>query len=265
MASIFLAEEQLEIPLEIGTLSEFREWTLSPEFPEKGRIDYIDGTIEVDMSPENVFFHGTIKVEFAAEILSRVKELKLGHVLCDCSRVSNVSASLSVKPDILVIAQESIDSGRVQLMPAASGVADSYVEIEGSPDLVVEIVSDGSEHKDTKRLKAAYFQAGVREYWIVDVRDDELVLQILCRGRDRYEPAAVAADWAASGSLRWRAHYSASRRLMTRRGVLQWVLQLADHFASGGAAGEHTGQVHAAVRNPVVCFLGYGLWFHVEF
>lgn len=191
MASILLAEEQVEIPLEIGTLAEFRRWALSPEFPEKGRIDFIDGTIEVDMSPENLFFHGTIKVEFTSEILSRVRELQLGHVLCDCSRVSNIRANLSVEPDVLVISQESIDRGRVKLMPAVSGEADSFVEIEGSPDLVVEIVSDGSEHKDKKRLKAAYFRAGVREYWLVDVRGDLLVLQIHRRGRDRFEPLPV--------------------------------------------------------------------------
>jgi Uma2 family endonuclease len=194
MASIFLAEEQLEIPLEIGTLSEFRQWALSPEFPEKGRIDFIDGEIEVDVAPENIFHHGTIKVEVLCEVQSRVDRLNFGHVLSGSSRFSNAAANLSAEPDILVIAQESIDNGLVRLVPAVSGSDDSFVEIEGSPDLVVEIVSDGSEHKDTKRLKTAYFEAGVREYWIVDVRDDGLVLQILRRGHDRYEPATRDAD-----------------------------------------------------------------------
>lgn len=194
MASILFADKQLEIPLEIGTLAEFRRWALSPEFPEKGRIDFIDGAIDVDLSPENLFFHGTIKVDCVAEVSHRVDELQLGHVLCSRSRVSNVAANLSVEPDILVISHESLEVGRVKLMPAASGDEDSYVELEGSPDLVVEIVSDGSEHKDKKRLKEAYFRAGVREYWLVDVRGDELVLQILRRGRDRFETSAVDDD-----------------------------------------------------------------------
>lgn len=194
MASILFAEEQLEIPLEIGTLAEFRRWALSPEFPERGRIDFIDGTIEVDMSPENVFFHGAIKVELSAEILSRVKELGLGYVLSDCTRVSNAEASLSAEPDVLVVSHESLDVGRVKLIPAASGDEDSYVELEGTPDLVVEIVSDGSEHKDKKRLSTAYFRAGVREYWLVDVRGNKLVLQILHRGGDRFEALPVDGD-----------------------------------------------------------------------
>lgn len=214
MASIFLAEEQLEIPLEIGTLPEFRRWALSPEFPEKGRIDFIDGTIEVDMSPENVFFHGTIKVRLVVEIQTRVDELQLGHVLSDCSRVSNEAANLSAKPDILVIAQDAIDSGRVRLVPAASGDPDSFVEIEGAPDLVVEIVSDGSEHKDTKRLLDAYYRAGIREYWIVDVRDDELDLQVLRSGKGQFEPSERDANgYQLSGVLQCRY------KLQRKRGI----------------------------------------------
>jgi Uma2 family endonuclease len=194
MASILFAEEQLEIPLEIGTLAEFRRWALSPEFPERGRIDFIDGTINVDLAPENIFYHGTIKVDCVAEIVHRVDELQLGHVLCSRSRVSNVGANLSVEPDILVITNESIDTRRIRLVPDGSGVSDSYVEIEGSPDLVVEILSDGSEHKDKKRLSKAYYRAGVREYWLVDVRGDKLMLQILCRGRERFEASPVDDD-----------------------------------------------------------------------
>jgi hypothetical protein len=53
MASSVIFEERVEIPY-FHSLAEFRAWALSDDFPERGRIDYIDGRIEVDMSPENL-------------------------------------------------------------------------------------------------------------------------------------------------------------------------------------------------------------------
>jgi Uma2 family endonuclease len=55
-------------------------------------------------------------------------------------------------------------------------------EIEGPPNLVVEVVSDSSVAKDTKRLPKAYFDAGVPEYWLVDARRENLVFRIHRRG-----------------------------------------------------------------------------------
>ena len=54
------------------------------------------------------------------------------------------------------------------------------MELEG-PDLVVEIVSDSSVTKDTQRLPLSYWQAGVTEYWLVDVGGERLSFQIYSR------------------------------------------------------------------------------------
>ena len=54
VATSLLIEDRLEIPLGLRTLADFRAWALSDDFPEKGRIDYVQGRIEVDMSPEEV-------------------------------------------------------------------------------------------------------------------------------------------------------------------------------------------------------------------
>ncbi len=68
--SIVVLEEQkehVEIPY-FDSLAEFRVWALSDEVPERVRIDYIEGRVEVDMSPEDFFFHGSVKLEIAAEL-----------------------------------------------------------------------------------------------------------------------------------------------------------------------------------------------------
>ena len=38
---------------------------------------------------------------------------------------------------------------------------------------MIEIVSDSSVAKDTRRLPAAYHKAGVGEFWLVDARGPE--------------------------------------------------------------------------------------------
>ena len=63
--------------------------------------------------------------------------------------------------------------------------------IEGPPDLIVEVVSDSTVRKDTRRLPQAYFAAGVREFWLVDGRK-ELTFVVHARGQSKFE--AVEAD-----------------------------------------------------------------------
>jgi len=59
MATV-LIDEQCVIPAGIATLADFRRWVVSPEFPATGRIDWVASRIEVDMSPEDLFTHGTL-------------------------------------------------------------------------------------------------------------------------------------------------------------------------------------------------------------
>lgn len=189
MATVLLEDHaQIEIPT-IRNLEEFRRWALSDAFPQRGRIDYIGGRIEIDMSPEDYYTHGTLKSRVAMAIGDRVDELDLGDMLIGETRISDVPADLSAEPDVVVIAYQTFDDGKASLVPKASREADRFVEVEGSPDLIVEIVSDSSVQKDTQRLPVAYYQAGVREYWLIDARSPEqLSFQILRRGAAAFEP-----------------------------------------------------------------------------
>lgn len=179
----------MEIP-SICNLAEFRKWACSDEFPEKGRIDYIDGTIEVDTVTEEALAHGSPKSELARVILNRVRTLRLGQAYLDAMRVSCPAADLSVEPDIVVVAHESISSGKVRMVPGKSGAPRRYIELEGPPDLVVELLSDSSVAKDSRQLFQKYFEAGVLEYWLVDARGDDLAFQIYRRGKSGFMRAS---------------------------------------------------------------------------
>ena len=64
----------------------------------------------------------------------------------------------------------SLEAGRVVSVPAADGEPNSFIELEGATDLVVEVISDSSQGKDRRRLPPLYAKAGVPELWLVDAR-----------------------------------------------------------------------------------------------
>ncbi|MFV2067167.1 MAG: Uma2 family endonuclease [Pirellulales bacterium] len=178
MAASVIFEDHVEIPLDVGSFGAFRRWALSDAFPQQGRIDFVGGRIEVDMSPEELFSHGTLKTVLVSKLFSRIERDDLGHLFTDSTRVSHPASGLSVEPDVVFISHEAIDTGRVRLVPKAGGEPGRYVEVEGPPDLIIEIVSDASVTKDTQRLPRAYAESGVPEFWLADARHEPLVFEI---------------------------------------------------------------------------------------
>lgn len=221
MASVVF-EQHTRIPLGLSSLEQFRAWARSDEFPENGRIDYTHGDIEVDMSPEDLFTHGSLKTALIAALVDRVTQLDLGHLFSSRTRVSHNSANLSVEPDIVLISHEAIETGRVTLVPKAGGRPDRFIEIEGTPELIVEIISDSSVVKDRQRLLRAYHAAGVPEYWLVDARGSELYFQIHVLDFDQYRLADMDAD-GFQHSLVLACYYQL-RRERGKHGYWQYAL-----------------------------------------
>jgi Uma2 family endonuclease len=194
MASAVIFEERVVVPMDLRSLADFRRWALSDEFPQRGRIDYIGGVIEVDMSPEEVIAHGRLKGTIFAALFGLVDAPGLGLLFTDSTRVSSEQGDLSAEPDIVFVSNESLATGRVRMIEKAGGDPDRYIELEGAPDMIVEVVSDSSVHKDTKRLPKACFLAGVREYWLADARREPFVFRIHRRGASGFKAVTPDAD-----------------------------------------------------------------------
>jgi Uma2 family endonuclease len=192
MATV-LVEDQVEIPGTVVTLTAFRHWALSESFPKRGRIDWVGSQIEVDMSPEDLFTHGTLKTAIVASLWPLARR-KGYNVFTGETRISSVAGNVSAEPDVVAVSDAAIDTDRVRLTPKAGGETDRFVELEGGPELVVEIVSDASDGKDRRRLPPAYFAAGVMEFWLIDARGPELEFVIHHRGENGFVSAPVAAD-----------------------------------------------------------------------
>jgi Uma2 family endonuclease len=180
-----IIEGRIRIPADVYTLDKFRAWAHSDEFPETGKVSYIAGEIEVDMSPEEIGSHLRLKTDLVIDLGNFAREHDLGEVLTDGGLLVNEEADISNEPDLMFCSWESLQSGRVSYRPANAG-SERLVEVFGTPDLVVEIVSNSSVGKDTKRLRAAYFDASIPEYWLIDARRGKLQFDILVRGKSKY-------------------------------------------------------------------------------
>lgn len=173
-----LEEAQFSIPAGSQELEGFRRWARSQRFPEHGRIDYLAGDIHIDMSPEDLYTHGAVKTAIAAPLHLLIADTDRGTVYVDRARVSSPRGGLSAEPDVTVVLWSSLESGQVREVAFASGQPGRYIELEGAPDLVVEIISDGSVAKDTRRLPRLYAEAGIPELWLVDARGEQLQFEI---------------------------------------------------------------------------------------
>jgi Uma2 family endonuclease len=176
--------------------------------------------VEVDLSPEDLYTHGAVKSALAARLYSLFVDA--GDLYIDRTRVVSPVAKLSVEPDLVVALWESLRLGKIREVPAASAEAGRFIELEGSPDLVVEIVSDSSVGKDRVRLPRLYAAAGIPELWLVDARGDELAFELFGLRAGRYaRQSADEEGWLFSPALQRRVKLT--RRLNQRS---RWSYEL---------------------------------------
>jgi len=133
-----------------------------PEWPEGERYELIHGEAFA-MSPAPRLAHQTVSGEMQRQIGNALKDDPC-HVFAAPTDVKLSPAEEDerptvVQPDLLVACAEHLFTDR---------------GIEGSPELVIEILSPESGYADRKRKFAVYERYGVVEYWIVDI-DERLV------------------------------------------------------------------------------------------
>lgn len=205
-------EDDLQIPEDAYTFEGFQRWAESDDFPENGRIDYLEGTIYVDMSPEDLYTHSTPKTAIALTLGKLVVDPDLGELHIDRTRNISKFAGLSVEPDLVMVLLDSLRQGKIRPVPS-SRKPDRFIALDGPADLVVEIVSDSSVKKDTSRLPALYAKTGVPELWLVDARGEDLRFDVFTLRDGQYQPVALEADgWTRSPLLGHAFHFVRHRR-----------------------------------------------------
>lgn len=179
------------MPRSARTHAGFRHWITSDTFPEKVSPTFVDGEIWLSMSPESLETHNKVKGECTSALIRFVRERDLGESYCDRALFSNVAGRVSTEPDFLFVSWAASETGRVTLTRRKKR-REEFIEIVGTPDLVLEIVSDSSTRKDLARLKPAYERACIPEYWLIDARGDQISFQILSLEDGAYRTATPA-------------------------------------------------------------------------
>jgi Uma2 family endonuclease len=184
------------IPSSAQTLNGFRQWALSEEFPDRGRFTFIAGELIIEMSPEYLESHNAVKTEISSVIYGLVKRRRLGVFFSDRFLLSNEAAQISTEPDAMFTFHASFLAGKCRILDSPRpGVAQ---ELVGTPDWVLEIVSDSSMRKDKKLLRERYYLAGISEYWLVDALEGGLDFRILVPGQNGYVEIQARDEWLAS-------------------------------------------------------------------
>lgn len=193
--TVVFNDVKLRVPRWVVDLGSFDRWSDSEGFPEDGDIWWLCGEVWADMGMEQIFSHVDLKGAIFAVLYLLVKEQALGKMLTDGARLRNPLADISGKPDGMFFSTSTLESDRIRLRRGARG---GFVVVEGSPDMVLEVVSDSSVEKDTVVLMDAYWKAGIPEYWLVDARGDQLRFDILRHRPKGYKRSANKNGWMTS-------------------------------------------------------------------
>ncbi len=141
--------------------------------PEDKRYEILDG--ELFLIPAPFIRHQRISMRLEIALSLHVASRNLGEILhapCDVI-LSNEDI---LQPDVLFVRKEH------------SGII-GEANITGAPDLVIEILSEGTRRKDMELKRKTYARFGVQEYWIVD--PDAETVEILTWTESGYVTAAA--------------------------------------------------------------------------
>lgn len=139
------------------------EYTLEDYYalPKDQRVELIDGFFYDMAAPYTT--HQIAVSEIHAQLFVFIRS-KNGLCLALDSPIDvqlDCDDSTMVQPDVLVLCDRDKLKKRC---------------IYGAPDFVTEILSDATARKDLTIKLRKYMNAGVREYWIVDLRQEKVIV-----------------------------------------------------------------------------------------
>jgi Uma2 family endonuclease len=187
--------DQAFIPGWVVDLESFRHWARSEDFPTRGQFSFLNGHLWADLNMEQLFSHNQVKTEYTIVVGGLVTALDRGYFFSDRTFLSNPAADLSTEPDGMLVSWEAVQTGLVRWV---AGAEEGFIEVEGTPDMVLEIISATTVQKDTKELLDLYWRAGIPEYWLVDGRGKSPRFDIYRHAARRYVATRRQDGWLKS-------------------------------------------------------------------
>lgn len=191
------AHGPIEVPEWVVDFDSFGEWRFSDDVPEKLKAHYVRGRVWVE-DMEEIFSHNLVKQAIYVRLGNIAKNENLGILFSDGVLLSNEAADVRNEPDAIFVSAESLKARRVTFKAGRRSSSHATMLV-GSPDLVIEVVSPSSVDKDYEYLLAAYFDAGIREYWLIDARKaGAIAFTIHRRTVKGFVPVRKSKGWSHS-------------------------------------------------------------------
>ncbi len=153
--------------------------------PEGAPYQLIEG--QLVMSPAPTSHHQRILLKLAIKLTAFVEDGPLGEVFVAPIDVY-LSEENALQPDLIYISED-----RKHIIEQ---------NIEGTPDLVMEILSPATASNDLNQKKDIYEKAGVREYWIVHPEQKSIAIHLLEANRFKLHGRFADRDIATSVVLK---------------------------------------------------------------
>lgn len=144
--------------------------------PDDERYELLDG--ELVFMPSPTAIHQRILGRLFVALYTWVMERQLGEVFVAPLDVV-LSDTNTLQPDIMFISK-----ARASILTAPN--------IQGAPDLAIEILSPSDPNRDRVRKRAIYERHGIAEFWIVDPDAREIAVLRLSDGG--YETVGIYAE-----------------------------------------------------------------------
>lgn len=126
--------------------------------PEDKRYELIEG--DLLMTPSPITEHQRISRKLTVQLSIYVEKYNLGEIFVAPYDVYLDNENV-VQPDILFISKD-----RLNIIGEKN--------IQGAPDIVIEIISESNAYRDLVQKKKLYARFQVKEYWIV-IPGEELI------------------------------------------------------------------------------------------
>ena len=141
--------------------------------PEDKRYELHDGDLILVPSPKEP--HQKTSLDLAAELRLFTRRTGIGYIYIAPFDVLFSDTDV-VQPDVIFVSNE-----RLEIITPDN--------IQGAPDLVIEVLSPSTAHRDRTFKRALYARHGVREFWLVDT--DAHTIEVLLLGASGYETVGI--------------------------------------------------------------------------
>ena len=141
--------------------------------PEDKRYELHDGDLILVPSPKEP--HQKTSLDLAAELRLFTRRTGIGYIYIAPFDVVFSDTDV-VQPDVIFVSND-----RREIITSDN--------IQGAPDLVIEVLSPSTAHRDRTFKRALYARHGVREFWFVDT--DAHTIEVLLLGASGYETVGI--------------------------------------------------------------------------